>query len=210
MSQFIPFSCTLASCNGLAIWDFTTEAQALASAGGGELPLSLGPIPPFVRTQGFNTLTQAFYAFEAAVNYPRSHGGPVAGAFTMTFAEACPRTLTVAVDPSVVRPSLPANTVLTGTLANRLPQAMVTATVKACPAQGGGVPASVPVTFQVSPPTTPDGSGGHVHSANRRTGLAANGHDDCRADPPLTSAPRAWPSARTSGASPAPRARRRA
>lgn len=170
VTSFTPFACAPSFCNGLATWDFTAQAQALASAGGGPLTLSLDPIPPFVRNRGFNTSIEAFYAFQAAVNYPWSHGGPLAGAFTITFAQACPKSLALAIDPPTVRPDLPQNTVLTGTLANRLSRATATATVKTCPPPGGGSPDSVQVFFEVQRPTTLAEFGGHSHVSGHPIG----------------------------------------
>ncbi len=161
----VPIFCSPFDCILLATWDFTDETRMLVGRGGGLFPLAVDAIPPLVSQFPGQTISTAYWVFQPNLNYPWRHGG-TQDALTLTFTQACPHDLTVAVTPSTVRPRLPANTRLTGELATMATRAAVEATVRACPPDGTSSPASVVIQFAVDQtlpqPGTPD-AGGHSH-----------------------------------------------
>ena len=163
-SATVPLFCGTFDCSLLATWDFTTEAGALVSQGGGILPLTLDSIPPFVLQFPSQTISTAYWTFNPAVNYPWSQGGP-ANALTLTFQQTCPHDLTLAVTPSTVRPTFPPGTSLPGELASMPTAAAIEATARACP-PGSGSPGSVTVQFAIDanlPQAGTADAGGHSH-----------------------------------------------
>ncbi len=162
------------NCFGWVTWDFTAEARALAAQGGGELPLTLDPIPPVIfRFPGLDG-SLANYTITPSVNYPWQHDHEN-GALTLTFETDCPRELKVSVTPDELRPRMPRGQVEAAGLTNIGTTAEVTVTASACPTPGQ-TPAPVDVTLEVRPPVVSnDGeNGGHLHaslnSARRLTG----------------------------------------
>ncbi len=149
------------SCSAWVTWDFTDEARALAAQGGGELLVTLDPVPPAL----LPSQIAAGYNIVPVVNYPWKHGHEN-GALTLTFEEDCPKELKLRVAPSVVRPLI--NTKLKGDARTMPTEATVDAMVKACPAPGES-PAPVEVTFEIRPPAAGSAEvGGHLHTAPPR------------------------------------------
>jgi hypothetical protein len=155
------------NCNLWVTWDLTEEARRLAGQGGGELDLSLDPIPPTVSGPGGSS---AWYVLFPDVNYPWTHGGSD-GALTVVFDEDCPKQLDLKVPPDSLPPRIPPGNTMTEALTNAPTQATVEALVKSCPSEPGTPQPSVEVSFRVEPPGTgsPD-AGGHVHNAARPKG----------------------------------------
>jgi hypothetical protein len=148
-------------CSGFAAWDFTEEGDALASQGGGELTLTIGPIAPADdSTQDvpgrFLRRFEARFALSFNVDYPWRHGGPVGG-MMLTFEESCPRRLTISASPTSVRPVIP------NAVAPAPASAIVDVSVQTCPPDGRG-PATVDIAVAVEPPSTgsPEAAG-HLH-----------------------------------------------
>ncbi len=148
------------NCTLWVTWDFTEEARALAAQGGGTLELIPDPIPPTVLGPDFRS---ASYVLWLNVDYPWRHGAGGVGDLRVTFEEECAKGLELEVDPTSIRPELPAVSTIPAFLRSVLSRATVTARVKSCPPESGAPPASVEVTFEVLGPAsgTPE-AGGHA------------------------------------------------
>jgi len=142
-------------CRMWATWDFTQEARLLATQGG-ELNLTLDPIPPRITESPGNFLSSAGYTFHLEMNYPWRHGDE-RNALTLVFDDDCSKkALTVSALPAAIRPVLPLN--------QDQAKATITATVTTCPSEGSSPPASVEVTFEVKAPAAGSAeTGGHAH-----------------------------------------------
>ncbi len=152
-----PMYCPGFICMGWVTWDFTEEARVLASQGGGELPLTLDPVP---MVDGM-----ANYGLSPRWNYPWEHGNEN-HALTLTFEEGCPQELEVSVTPSTLAPIIP--TLLKGEARTMPTEATVEAVVKTC-AAAGETPQPVEVTFEVEPPAAGTGeAAGHLHASHPR------------------------------------------
>ncbi len=167
-------------------WDFTEEARALSAQGGGELELTLDPIPAAANDcqAGDSCIFErvAAYILQLDVNYPWRHG-TADNALTITFEEACPQELEVSVTPSRVLPGLPpgfpepwSQPLSPGSAT----MATVEARVKSCRTQAlnpspaaSPTTASVVVTLEIHPPAAGStDAAGHLHSESRRpTGI---------------------------------------
>lgn len=167
----VPASCAgSAFCSGMAAWDFTAEAAALASAGGGQLTMQIGPVPPGVDVTdtsfGFYRQLDALFSILLDVDYPWSHGGQIGG-FTLVFRQTCPKQLTVTASPTAVRPQIPPSAATT--LPNATAVVPTTSTidvfVQTCP-PGGASPPTVDVALEVQAPSpgTPEAAG-HLHDS---------------------------------------------
>jgi hypothetical protein len=165
----IPFTCVgVGFCSGLATWDFTPEAAALASSGGGLLTLQVGPVPPGVditdTSFGFFRQLDAVFNILLDIDYPWSHGGQIGG-LTLTFQQTCPKQLTVMASPGTVRPVIPPGNTMPNAVAVAPTSATVDVFVQTCP-PGNQAPATVDVALDVQAPSagTPDAAG-HLHDS---------------------------------------------
>lgn len=165
----VPGDCTDPTfCTGLATWDFTPEATALAAGGGGPLTLTVGPIPPGLditdTSFGFFHNDDAILSLLLDVDYPWSHGGEIGG-LTLAFQQTCPKQLRVTASPGAVRPVIPAGNTMPNAVAAAPTSAVVDVFVQTCP-PGGTSPATVDVALEVRSPApgTADAAG-HLHDS---------------------------------------------
>jgi hypothetical protein len=152
-------------CFGQGIWDFTPEATALATGGGGELPVTFDPTPPHTDDMPNPNLHRRYagYALNLEVNYPWGHDFFGSNSLVLDFEEECPKNLQLSVEPQRVRPAIPGETIRS---------VQVRASVQTCPA-GASTPASIEVSFGVQPPQAgTEEAGGHdpFHQDPRPTG----------------------------------------
>lgn len=155
----------VASCQGMATWDFTQEALA---AQGGQLTVVPEISPLFSGVAVSPTRTEKLTVgrlviLPLAINYPWRHSFGEPGSLTMTFDEGCPQQPKLEVMDEAVLPVIPPENTIPPPIRNLEPKATIKATVTTCPAQGGGSPAEVEVTFEVRPPAAGTAEdGGHA------------------------------------------------
>lgn len=175
-------------CYMWVTWDFTEEARALAVTGGGELLLTLDPIPPKVESWPWGWVGQqstAEWGFRVNVNYPWRHSMSQTDGLVLTFEDDCPQELRLSIPKPVVRPIFPAfiatagprkgqliTPIVRGAARNMPTEALVEATVKTCVAVGQ-TPEPIEMTFEVQAPATGTAdAAGHLHGSHPRpTGL---------------------------------------
>lgn len=158
-------SCTQFSCWAWATWDLTEEAKLLSERGGGELALTMDPVPPKASGYGAGVAT---WSIMPRVNYPWRHGGEDS-ALAITFEEACPTELEVTIAPGTLRPVMPQNQSQAAGLTPVPTQATVTITARRC-AQQAQEAQPIDVILEVHAPTAADTgeNGGHEHDAALR------------------------------------------
>jgi hypothetical protein len=142
------------------MWDFTEEVRSIAAQGGGELYLTIDPIPPTDYRTGGLYRREALVMFPYLnVNYPWRHGGGY-NSLTIEFKK-CNKELKLSVTPNTLYPRK----------AGGITQAIVEVFVNTCPPENGTPPPSVEVDLEIRPPASGSAeAGSHAHNGQRPTG----------------------------------------